>query len=52
MKKYKKSAVERFREGIQKGLEYYYRQTLSENVKRGLERKKKLSTSLVKNSKV
>ena len=42
--KQKLSAVEKFQEGIKLAMENYYRQAISENVKKALRNKKKLST--------
>jgi len=42
--KNKLSAKEKFQEGIRIAMENYYKQVLSENIKRALRNKKKLST--------
>lgn len=42
--KNKLNATEKFQEDIKIAMENYYRQALSENVKRALRNKKKLST--------
>mgnify|MGYP003563878127 CR=1 FL=1 len=42
--KQKLSAVEKFQEGIKVAMENYYRQAISENIKRALRNKRKLST--------
>lgn len=44
MKKNKLSADEKFQEGMKVALEHYYKQAISESIKRALRNKKKLST--------
>ncbi|MEX2409989.1 MAG: hypothetical protein WD607_01230 [Candidatus Paceibacterota bacterium] len=50
--KNKLSAVKKFREDIEVTMENYYKQAISENVKKALRNKKKLSAYNVNKSKV